>query len=130
MTRAGQVIYLAAIGTTTALLWLSPTMAAEQSLPGATAESVVALARRLNSTLVAAALDFDAAVNKNGTAGVLADPTLVLEGWDVNRQGVAQRRVGIEQERRLRTVQLKLLKLKVEMQVKYAEMERLAGGSL
>jgi len=35
-----------------------------------------------------------------------------------------------EAERRLRTVQLDLLKLKVELQTKYAEMERLAGGSL
>jgi len=35
-----------------------------------------------------------------------------------------------ESERRLRTVQLDLLKLKVELQAKYAEMERLAGGSL
>jgi len=35
-----------------------------------------------------------------------------------------------ESERRLRTVQLDLLKLKVELQPKYAEMERLAGGSL
>ena len=35
-----------------------------------------------------------------------------------------------EAERRLRAVQLDLLKLKVELQAKYAEMERLAGGSL
>ena len=35
-----------------------------------------------------------------------------------------------ESERRLRLVQLDLLKLKVELQTKYAEMERLAGGSL
>jgi outer membrane protein TolC len=35
-----------------------------------------------------------------------------------------------ESERRLRAVQLDLLKLKVELQTKYAEMERLAGGSL
>jgi len=35
-----------------------------------------------------------------------------------------------ESERRLRTVQLDLLKLKVELQTKHAEMERLAGGSL
>ena len=35
-----------------------------------------------------------------------------------------------ESERRLRTIQLDLLKLKVELQSKYAEMERLAGGSL
>jgi cobalt-zinc-cadmium efflux system outer membrane protein len=35
-----------------------------------------------------------------------------------------------ESERRLRTAQLDLLKLKVELQAKYADMERLAGGSL
>ena len=35
-----------------------------------------------------------------------------------------------EAERRLRTIQLDLLKLKVELQMKYAEMERLAGDSL
>jgi outer membrane protein TolC len=35
-----------------------------------------------------------------------------------------------ESERRLRAIQLDLLKLKVELQTKYAEMERLAGGSL
>jgi hypothetical protein len=36
----------------------------------------------------------------------------------------------LEAERRLRLVQLELLKLKVEQQAKYAELERLAGGSL
>ena len=35
-----------------------------------------------------------------------------------------------ESERRLRTVPLDLLKLKVELQAKYAETERLAGVSL
>ena len=49
----------------------------------------------------AASLDFDAAVHKIGTAGVLADPTLILEAWDVNRQGVGQRRIGIDQEIKL-----------------------------
>ncbi|MEW6766977.1 MAG: TolC family protein [Pseudomonadota bacterium] len=76
-------------------------MAAEQTLPGATAESVVAVAKRLNPTVAAAALEFDAAVHKIGTAGVLADPTLILEAWDVNRQGVGQRRIGIDQELKL-----------------------------
>src|SRR6266481_4907175 len=68
---------------------------------GATVESVVAFARRLNPTVAAASLDFDAAIHKIGTAGVLADPTLVLEAWDVNSLGVGQRRFGIEQEIRL-----------------------------
>ncbi|TDM98826.1 transporter, partial [Lactobacillus crispatus] len=82
-------------------LWLSPAPAAEQSLPGATVESVVAIAKRLNPTVAAASLDFDAAVHKIGTAGVLADPTLLLEAWDVNRFGVGQRRIGLEQEFKL-----------------------------
>jgi cobalt-zinc-cadmium efflux system outer membrane protein len=95
------LISLATIGATTALLWISPAIAAEQVLPGATAESVVAIAKRLNPTVAAAALDFNAALHRIGTAGVLADPTLVLEAWDVNRRGVAQRRIGVEQDIRL-----------------------------
>ncbi len=101
MTRASGIICLAAIGATTAALWLSPVEAGDQPLPGATVESVVAVARRLNPTVAAAALDFDAAVHKIGTAGVLADPTLILEAWDVNRLGVGQRRFGVEQEVKL-----------------------------
>ncbi len=99
MIRSLGITRLAAVGATTALLWSSP--AAAGDLPGATADSVVALAKRLNPTVAAAALDFDAAVHKIGTAGVLADPTLILEAWDVNRQGVGQRRIGLEQEVKL-----------------------------
>jgi len=29
---------------------------------------------------------------------VLADPTLILEAWDVNRQGVGQRRIGLSKK--------------------------------
>lgn len=101
MMCAGGIIRSAAIGTTTVLLWLSPVAAAEQVVPGATVESVVAYARRLNPTVAAATLDFDAAVHKVGTVGVLADPTLILEAWDVNRRGVAQRRIGVDQEIKL-----------------------------
>jgi cobalt-zinc-cadmium efflux system outer membrane protein len=99
--RSVGITRLAAIGATTALLWLSPAAAGDQTMPGATVESVVAIAKRLNPTVAAAALDFDAAVHKIGTAGVLADPTLILEAWDVNRQGVAQRRICIDQEIKL-----------------------------
>jgi cobalt-zinc-cadmium efflux system outer membrane protein len=99
--RSAGITGFAAIRATAALLWLSPALAAEQTLPGATAESVVAVAKRLNPTVAAAALEFDAAVHKIGTAGVLADPTLILEAWDVNRQGVGQRRIGIDQELKL-----------------------------
>lgn len=101
MINSAGITRLAAIGATTALLWLSPAAAADQTLPGATIEGVVAFARRLNPTVAAAALDFDAAVHKIGTTGVLPDPTLILEAWDVNRQGVAQRRIGIDQEIKL-----------------------------
>ena len=83
------------------MLWLSPADAAEQTMPGATVESVVAVAKRLNPTVAAASLEFDAAIHKIGAAGVLADPTLILEAWDVNRQGVGQRRIGLEQEIKL-----------------------------
>src|SRR5712692_3088416 len=83
------------------MLWLSPAAAGDQTLPGATVESVVAIAKHLNPTVAAASLEFDAAVHKIGTAGVLADPALVLEAWDVNRLGVGQRRFGVEQEVKL-----------------------------
>jgi len=101
VTRSVGIIRLVAIGATAAVLWLSPAAAGDQTVPGATVESVVAFARRLNPTVAAAALDFDAAFHKIGTAGVLADPTLVLEAWDVNSVGVGQRRFGIEQEFKL-----------------------------
>ena len=79
---------------------LLPAEGAEQ-LPGATVESVVTVARRLSPTLAAAVLEFDSARYKVSSAGVLADPTLVLEAWDVNRQGVGQRRFGVDQEFKL-----------------------------
>ncbi|MBI1866768.1 MAG: TolC family protein [Methylocystis sp.] len=98
---------LAAMGAITASLWLSPLEAKERQAeqrqpPGATVESVVALARRLSPELAAAALDAEAAVHKIGAAGVLADPTINLEAWDVNgHQGIGQRRIGVEQEFKL-----------------------------
>ena len=101
MIRSIGITRLAALGAATAVMLLSPAAAGAQPLPGATAESVVAIAKRLNPTVAAAALDFDAAVHKIGTAGVLADPTLILEAWDVNRRGVGQRRIGIDQEIKL-----------------------------
>jgi cobalt-zinc-cadmium efflux system outer membrane protein len=100
-TAARYAVSLAMVGAASALLWASSTIAAEQSPPGATVESVVAVAKRLNPTVAAAALEFDAAVHKIGTAGVLADPALVLEAWDVNRLGAGQRRFGVEQEIKL-----------------------------
>src|SRR2546426_8203534 len=99
--RSVGITRLATIGATTAMLWFSPAAAGEPTMPGATVESVVAIAKRLNPTVAAASLEFDAAVHKIGTAGVLADPTLILEAWDVNRLGVGQRRFGVEQEIKL-----------------------------
>ena len=101
MTRIAGIMRLAAIGTTTALLWSAPATAGDRIELGATAESVIAFAKRLNPTVAAAALDFDAATHKVGTAGVMADPTLIIEAWDVNRQGVGQRRIGFDQEIKL-----------------------------
>lgn len=75
--------------------------AAERDAPGATVESVVALARQLSPELAAAALEADAAKHKVGSAGALPDPTVTLEAWDVNGRGVGQRRFGVEQEFRL-----------------------------
>jgi outer membrane protein, heavy metal efflux system len=92
---------LAAIGATTALVWLSPAAAGDQTMPGATVESVVAIAKHLNPTVAAAALDFDAAIHKISTAGVLDDPTLLLQAWNVNSQGVGQRRIGFAQDIKL-----------------------------
>jgi hypothetical protein len=103
VTRASGIVCLAAIGATTAMLWLAPAAAGEQTVPGATVESVVAIAKRLNPTVAA----------ENGFQTGSTDLFFVFEA-----------------ERRLRAVQLDLLKLKVELQTKYAEMERLAGGSL
>lgn len=100
MTRPAGITRFATIGVTTALLWVSPALA-DQTLPGATVESVVAVAKRLDPTVAAAALEFDAALHKIGMAGVLADPSLILEAWDVNRQGVGQRRIGVDQENKL-----------------------------
>jgi outer membrane protein, heavy metal efflux system len=101
VTRAFFIARFAAIGAATALLWSPPAAAADRIELGATVESVVAFARRLNPTVAAASLDFDAATHKIGTAGVMADTTLILEAWDVNRQGVGQRRIGFDQEIKL-----------------------------
>lgn len=106
MSPGSRVGRLAAMGAITASLWLSPVegkerQAEQRQPPGATVESVVALARRLSPELAAAALDAEAAVHKVGAAGVLADPTIMLEAWDVNGRGVGQRRIGVEQDFKL-----------------------------
>ncbi len=79
------------------MLWSYPAAAAaERNELGATVESVVAFARRLNPTVAAASLDFDAAVHKIGTMGVVADPTLILEhGTSTGRASVSAASVSI-----------------------------------
>lgn len=49
MIRSVGINRFAAIGATTAVLWLSPATAGDQTLPGATVESFVAIAKRLVS---------------------------------------------------------------------------------
>lgn len=101
MTLVDRFVRLAAIGASGALLWSTPLAAAERGIPGATVESVVALARRLSPELAAAALDAEAAEHNVGAAGALADPTVTLEAWDINGRGVGQRRMGVQQEFKL-----------------------------
>ena len=101
MTARNSVRTLAIIGATLAALWLSPGAASERQLPGATVESVVALARQLSPELAAVGLDAEAAAHRVGAAGALADPTVTFEAWDVNSRGVGQRRIGVEQEFKL-----------------------------
>ena len=96
---------LAMIGAVTAS-WLFQVEAQDRQverrqLPGASVESVVALAKQLSPELAAAVLDADAAAHRVGAAGVLADPTVTLQAWDVNGRGVGQRWIGAEQEFKL-----------------------------
>lgn len=102
MNHASRIIRLAMLGAATVLPWLPPAIAAERARPGASVESVVALAKRLSPELMAAALDAEASRHAIGAAGVLADPTVTFEAMDINgRQGIGQRRIGIEQELKL-----------------------------
>jgi cobalt-zinc-cadmium efflux system outer membrane protein len=75
--------------------------AAERSQPGATVESVVALAKRLGPELRGAVLEADAASQRVGAAGVQPDPTVTLQAWDVNGKGVGQTWIGAEQTFRM-----------------------------
>lgn len=75
--------------------------AAERSQPGATVQSVVALAKRLSPELRGAVLEADAASQRVGAAGVQPDPTITLQAWDVNGKGVGQTWIGAEQTFRL-----------------------------
>ncbi|MGJ0395047.1 MAG: hypothetical protein ACR65U_02295 [Methylocystis sp.] len=59
---------------------------------------VGALARQLSSELAGSALAANAAARKKSAVGVLADPTVPLQAWDVNGRGVGQPWIGVEQE--------------------------------
>lgn len=64
MIRAVKITRFVAKAITT-VLWLSRAAARSQPLPGATMESVVAFAKRLNATVATVALDFGAALRLN-----------------------------------------------------------------
>jgi cobalt-zinc-cadmium efflux system outer membrane protein len=175
--RPAGITRLAAIGATTAVLWLSPAAAGDQPLPGATlgakyvqrtgTEDTGEFVAKLNVPLhydvkdaepQAASARLGAAQALNETLrlriyGQIADAWFGVDALRKVVQIYASRQLPpahssvdnarngfqagssdislvFESERRLRPVQLDLLKLKVELQTKYAEMERLAGGSL
>ncbi|WP_036279856.1 TolC family protein [Methylocystis sp. ATCC 49242] len=100
MKRLCRLAFLAVTAVVAGLtVW--PVSAGEREMPGATVESVVALARRLSPELAASVLDADAAAHRVGAAGVQPDPTVTLQAWDVNSRGVGQRWIGVEQQFRL-----------------------------
>lgn len=100
MNRLGVLAVLLRLGLATTAQ-PGALAAAERDPPGANVESVIAVARRLSPDLAAARLEADAASHKVGAAGVLDDPTVTFQAWDVNGRGVGQRWVGVEQQFRL-----------------------------
>jgi cobalt-zinc-cadmium efflux system outer membrane protein len=82
-------------------LSIAPASGAERDVPGATAASVVALAKKLSPEVAAAVLDADSAAHRVGAAGVQPDPVVTLQAWDVNSRGVGQRWIGAQQTFRL-----------------------------
>ncbi|TND00683.1 MAG: outer membrane efflux protein [Gammaproteobacteria bacterium] len=101
MNRRRRLRAFSFVGSAAILMGSTSLSATERNLPGASVESVVALAKQLSPELAAAALDADAAAHRVGAAGVLADPTVTLQAWDVNGRGVGQRWIGFEQEFKL-----------------------------
>ena len=53
------------------------------AVPGARLDELLAMARRMNPDIAAAALDAEAALARVGTAGRFPDPTFKTELWDV-----------------------------------------------
>lgn len=60
--------------------------AATSSIPGATVDSLLTLARQMNPDVAAAALDTEAALARVDAAGRLPDPTFATEFKDIDRQ--------------------------------------------
>ena len=89
---------LTAIGPVMDLPWTVPIAAKECEVPGVNVDSVGALARQLSSELAGSALAANAAAHKVGAVGVLANPTVTLQAWDVNGHGVGQPWIGVKQE--------------------------------
>ena len=80
------------------MLWLSPADAGAQTPPGGDGRKRRRNRQASQSDGSGGFAQFDAAVHKIGTAGVLADPSLNLEAWDVNRLGVGQRRLALDKK--------------------------------
>lgn len=145
MIRSAGIARLAATGAATAMLWLSPAAAGEQSMPGATVEGVVAIqtpqsfgggcgARlRCGGQIADACFGVDTLRNAGQIYAVRQLPPVrpsVENRRNGFRVGSSDVSLVFESECRPRAIHLDLLKPKVELQMKYAEMERLAGGSL
>lgn len=133
MTRSIGIANVAALGAITAVLWLSPASAGDQSLPGAKVESVVVIAKRLNPTVVDVWFGVDA-LRKVVQIYVSRQLPPARSSVDNARNGFQAGSTdlffGFEAKRRLSAVQFDRPKLKVELQAKYAELGRLAGGAL
>ncbi|HEX9461998.1 MAG TPA: TolC family protein [Alphaproteobacteria bacterium] len=84
--RFGRAVGIAAALAATPMSALPAHAAEAGPPPGATVDELLALARRLNPTLAARALDSDAATAKASAAGALEDPMLNLSRDEGFRQ--------------------------------------------
>jgi cobalt-zinc-cadmium efflux system outer membrane protein len=121
VTRVRGTIRLAMLGATIALLWSSPAAAAELSLR-----------LRVDGQMADDRFGFDAPWK---LVQIYASRQLPRDRSFDNARNAFQARsrdisLVFESERHLQAVQLDLLKLKLELQTKYVEIECLAGGPL
>jgi cobalt-zinc-cadmium efflux system outer membrane protein len=131
--RLDGIANVAVLGAITAVLWLSPATAADQGPPGATDEHVIVIAECLNPTVADAWFSVDAlckVVQLYVSRQLSPACSSVDDARNGFQTGSTDPLVVFEAERRLNAVQLDLPKLKVELQAKYAKLERLADGSL